>query len=77
MTARERLAGCRAKQLEILALRTIEIADRVAAHELGFIDGVDLAFSAAVWAGLTDSIGDDVVQFTLAACFANARMPAR
>jgi hypothetical protein len=75
------------RQLEILALRSLELADRVAAGNLGFLDAVDLAYSAAVWADLpnaidasglidTDAInGDDIVQATIAAAFANARRP--
>jgi hypothetical protein len=62
-----------ARQLEILARRSLELADRVAAGELKFIDAVDLAYSAAAWAGLVETLGDDVVQATLAAAFANAR----
>jgi hypothetical protein len=75
-------------QLEILALRSIELADRVATGELRFLDAVDLAYEAAIWAGLQQSIdksglidtgtitGDDIVQATIAAAFANARGPA-
>jgi hypothetical protein len=62
-------------QLEILALRSLELADRVAAGEIAFLDAVDVAYDAAVWSGLTDTVGDDVVQATLAAAFANARRP--
>jgi hypothetical protein len=61
------------RQLEILAMRSLELADRVAAGELAFLEAVDLAYSAAVWAGLVETVGDDVIQATLAACFANAR----
>jgi hypothetical protein len=78
-------------QLKILACRAGELADRVDAGELGFLDAVDLAHSAAVWADLPNAIdasglidrnkhgamtGDDVVQATLAAAFATARRPA-
>jgi hypothetical protein len=63
------------RQLELLALRSLELADRVAHHEIAFLDAVDLAYEAAVWSGLVDSVGDDVVQTTLAAGFANARGP--
>jgi hypothetical protein len=63
------------RRLEILALRTLEIADRVASGELRFLDGVDLAYDAACWSGLVESVGDDVVQVVLAAAFANARRP--
>jgi hypothetical protein len=75
------------RQLEILALRCIELADRVAAGEIKFLDAVDLAYSAAIWADLPNEIeasglidskvitGDDIVQATLAAAFADARRP--
>jgi hypothetical protein len=63
------------RQLEILALRSLELADRVAAGEIAFLDAVDIAYDAAVWSGLTSTVGDDVVQATLAAAFANARRP--
>lgn len=74
-------------QLEILARRAGELADRVAVGDLSFIEAVDLAYSAAVWAGLPKAIdkselitnnltGDDLVQWTLAAAFATARRPA-
>ena len=65
----------RARQLEILALRSLELADRVAAGEIAFLDAVDIAYDAAVWSGLTSTVGDDIVQATLAAAFANARSP--
>jgi hypothetical protein len=73
------------RQLEIFALRCFELADRVAAGEIKFLDAVDLAHSAAIWADLPNAIeasglintkvitGDDIVQATLAAAFANAR----
>jgi hypothetical protein len=62
-------------QLELLALRCLELADRVAAGEIAFIDAVDVAHEAAAWSGLTETVGDDIVQSTLAAAFANARRP--
>jgi hypothetical protein len=64
-----------ARQLEILALRSLELADRVAAGEIRFLDAVDVAYEAAMWSGLTSTVGDDIVQATLAAAFANARSP--
>jgi hypothetical protein len=76
------------RQLEILALRSLELADQVADGQLPFIDAVDLAYSAAAWVGLPAAIdksglidtkkitGDDIVQATIAAAFANARRPA-
>jgi hypothetical protein len=65
----------RARQLEILASRSLELADRVAAGEIAFLDAVDIAHNAAVWSGLTSTQGNDLVQATLAAAFANARSP--
>jgi hypothetical protein len=57
------------RQLEVLAIRSLELADRVAAGEIALIDAVDLAYGAAVWAGLTEAVGDDVVQTVLAEAF--------
>jgi hypothetical protein len=64
------------RQLEILALRSLELADRVAAGEIAFLDAIDIAYEAAMWSGVMETVGDDVVQATLAAAFANARRPA-
>jgi hypothetical protein len=63
------------RQLELLALRGFELADRVAAGQIAFLDAVDIAYDAAVWSGLTSTVGDDIVGATLAAAFANARRP--
>ena len=76
------------RQLELLSLRCLDLADRVAAGELPFIDSVDAAYHAALAADLPSAIeasglintdiltGDDVVQSVLAGAFANARRPA-
>lgn len=64
------------RQPELLALRSLELADRVAAGQIAFLDAIDLAYEAAIWSGLTETVGDDIVQATLAAAFANARRPA-
>jgi hypothetical protein len=61
------------KQLEILSLRSLELADPVAAGEVAFIDAVDVAYTAAVWAGLTETVGDDIVQAVLAEAFRTVR----
>lgn len=78
------------KRLELFALRCFELADRVTAGELEFIDAVDLAYSAAVWADLPNAIdasglidrnrsgapcGDDIIQHTISVAFANVRRP--
>lgn len=61
------------RQLEILSLRSLELADRVAAGEVAFLDAVDVAYEFAVWAGLTETVGDDIVQTVLAEAFRNVR----
>jgi hypothetical protein len=61
------------RQLEILSLRSLELADRVAAGDIALLDAVDMAYGAAVWAGLTDAAGDDVVQTILAEAFRSVR----
>jgi hypothetical protein len=60
-------------QLELLAIRSGELADRVAAGEIKFLDAVDMSYSAAVWSGLIDNAGDEAVQAVMAAAFATAR----
>jgi hypothetical protein len=66
----------RKAQLELFARRCLDLADAVAERRMAFLDAVDLAYEAAVWADLVAEIGDDVVQATMAAAFANARRPA-
>jgi hypothetical protein len=62
-------------QLELFARRCLDLADRVAEHRIAFLDAVDVAYEAAEAAGLVDDLGDDVVQLTMAAAFANAKRP--
>jgi hypothetical protein len=62
-----------ARQLELLALRSFQLADRVASGELQFLDAVDVVFDAAVASGLADKVGYDVVQAVLAAAFKEVR----
>ena len=57
------------RQLEILALRSFELADRARAGEIELIDAVDTAYSAAESAGLVESVGPDVVQAVIATAF--------
>jgi hypothetical protein len=63
------------RQLELFALRCLEIADRVAANEIPFLDAIDLLYEGARWGGLVESFNDDIIQATMAAGFANARRP--
>jgi hypothetical protein len=65
-----------AAQLELFARRCLDLADQAASYRLAFLNAVDLAYDAALWAGLVDDLGDDIVQATMAAAFANARRPA-
>jgi hypothetical protein len=53
--------------------RARELAQRSEIGELTFIDAVDMAYTAAVWSGLADDIGDDEVQRLLAAAFREKR----
>jgi hypothetical protein len=69
----KRIRNRAARRLEILALRSLELADRVAEGSIKFIDAVDVAYEAAIWSGLVDEVGDDIVQACMAAAFANAR----
>jgi hypothetical protein len=62
--------------LQILALRSLKLADQVASGELPFLDTVNTIYEAAVESGLIDTVGDRIVQATIAAAFANARRPA-
>jgi hypothetical protein len=59
--------------LVIFATRTETLAGRVKAGELLFLDAVDMAYSAADFAGLVDSYGDDKVQGILAGAFMRCR----
>jgi hypothetical protein len=68
-------ADYKTRQLELLAVRAGQLADRVAAGQMQFLDAVDMAYSAAAFVGLVDDVGDDVVQAVLAAAFATARAP--
>jgi hypothetical protein len=54
--------------LQLFAVRANELAGRVG-HGLTFIDAVDMAYSAAIWSGLVDAVGDDAVQDVLADAF--------
>jgi hypothetical protein len=61
------------KAQQLFAIRCSEMVERIAARKIGFIDGVDMLYSAAVWSGLTDAIGDDAVQLVLFAAFSPLR----
>jgi hypothetical protein len=68
-------AGREAIALQILARRSLELADQVARDELPFLATVHTIYDAAAVSGLVDKVGDRIVQATIAAAFANARRP--
>lgn len=59
--------------LTILADRCATLAARVRRRELPFIDAIDMAYSAADFAGLVDCYGDDRIQALLADAFMGCR----
>lgn len=60
-------------QLDLFGSRVAELVERVRFGTLGFIDAVDMAYSAAIWSGLIDDVGDDLVQSTIAGAFMGLR----
>jgi hypothetical protein len=66
-----------AAQLKLFAIRCCDLAERVAAHQLAFLDAVDLAYDAAISSGLADAVGEDIVQEVMVgAFFAVGRRPS-
>ena len=59
--------------LALLAERCATLADRVRFGDLPFIEAVDMAYSAASFAGLVGRYGDDHIQAVLAKAFMGAR----
>jgi hypothetical protein len=59
--------------LSVLSERCATLADRVRGGQISFIDAVDLAYSAADFAGLIEAYGDDRVQAVLADAFMRSR----
>lgn len=62
--------------LDLLFERCCTLAGRVDAGELAFLDAVDMAWTAADFAGLVERVGPDLVQHVLAAAFMSARRDA-
>lgn len=61
------------QRLDLFALRSREMVERVDAGLISFTDAVDLLYSASVWSGLSQDVGDDLVQQTLHRAFRRAR----
>jgi hypothetical protein len=55
--------------LELLYERSCILASRVDAGDISFLDAVDMAYSAAEFAGTVARVGPDQVQAALAAAF--------
>jgi hypothetical protein len=66
-------APAHTRSLELFGVRCHELAQRVNAGTIGFIDAVDMGYSAAIWSGLGDEVGDDAVQKVMAEAFMGAR----
>jgi hypothetical protein len=61
------------RQLELFVARCRQLADRVRLGQIGFIEAVDTAYSAAQWSGLADNVTDDRLQACLAYAFMGVR----
>ncbi len=57
------------RRLDILSDAARTMAERVRNGRMPFIDAVDFCNSAAVWADLPDTVGDDAIQIVLADAF--------
>jgi hypothetical protein len=64
------------RQIEVLLLHATMLADRVAAGQIGFIDAIDIAYTAALAAGMDQTVGDDEIQAILHYCFGPVREAA-
>jgi hypothetical protein len=63
----------KADPLYLLFDRACTLADRARSGELPFMDAVDMAYTAADFAGLVERYGDDAVQSVLADAFTGAQ----
>jgi hypothetical protein len=63
------------QQLVLFERRCQTLADRVGCKQLNFVDAVELAYDAATWSGLVDTVGDDAVQATMANAFMKVCRP--
>ena len=61
------------RRIDLFAIRCRDLRDQVAAGRLAFIDAVDMGYTAAIWSGLADDVGDDVVQRIMALAFGTLR----
>ena len=57
------------RRIDLFAIRCRDLRDRVVCGNIQFYEAVDMAYSAAVWSGLADDLGDDTVQHVMALAF--------
>jgi hypothetical protein len=62
------------RQAALFETRCRELAVRVQAGVISFVDAVDLAYEAAIWSGISDSLGDDFVQKIMADAFMGTKL---
>jgi hypothetical protein len=65
MNAPVTLSGLADRQIAMLQYHASMLADRVELGQLGFIDAVDMAYQAALAAGMDQTVGDDEIQAVL------------
>jgi hypothetical protein len=64
------------RQIALLHHHATMLADRVEAGQIGFIDAVDIAYQAALAAGMDQTVGDEEIQAVLHYCFGPVREAA-
>ena len=69
-----RLSRCQ-RRLELFGIRCRQMVERVNSGAVPFILAVDCLYEAAIWSGLADDVGDDIVQRVMADAFRQARRP--
>jgi hypothetical protein len=61
------------QRLDLFGTRCRDLVERINSGSISFIDAVDMAYSAAIWSGLADDLGDDAVQKVMADVFIGGR----
>jgi hypothetical protein len=63
------------QRLDLFRVRCHDLIERINFGSIGFIEEVDLAYSAAIWSGLVDDVGVDAVQAVMRDAFLGVRRP--
>lgn len=63
------------QRLALFAVRCRQMVERVNVGAIPFIWAVDALYEAALWSGLVDDVGDDIVQEVMAEAFMGAHRP--